>query len=73
MASDPKCPICTKPAKPRAENTAFPFCSARCKTVDLGKWLSEEYRVPLDEEPDEEALEEALKSAASKSRGDMRH
>jgi endogenous inhibitor of DNA gyrase (YacG/DUF329 family) len=23
----------------------FPFCSARCKAIDLGKWLNEEYRI----------------------------
>jgi endogenous inhibitor of DNA gyrase (YacG/DUF329 family) len=40
------CPICRKPALPRTENAAFPFCSARCKLLDLGKWLGEEYRVP---------------------------
>jgi endogenous inhibitor of DNA gyrase (YacG/DUF329 family) len=48
------CPICTKAARPRAENAAFPFCSARCKQVELGKWLNEEYRVPTvedDEDP----------------------
>ena len=28
---------------PLPEN--FPFCSARCKTVDLGKWLNEEYAI----------------------------
>jgi len=27
-------------------NRAFPFCSDRCRLVDLGKWLGEEYRVP---------------------------
>jgi endogenous inhibitor of DNA gyrase (YacG/DUF329 family) len=32
-------------AAPRAENRAFPFCSPRCKLVDLGKWLDEKYRV----------------------------
>lgn len=47
------CPICNKPAAPRAENPSFPFCSTRCKTVDLGKWLNEEYRVPVEEESDE--------------------
>ena len=41
------CPICNKPAKPRHDNEAFPFCSARCKTIDLGKWLNEDYRVPV--------------------------
>ena len=47
------CPICKKPATPRAENPSFPFCSPRCRTVDLGKWLNEEYRVPVEEESDE--------------------
>jgi hypothetical protein len=31
---------------PRSENAAFPFCSSRCKLLDLGKWLGEEYRIP---------------------------
>jgi len=39
------CPICKRPAPPRAQNTAFPFCGARCKQVDLGQWLDEKYRV----------------------------
>ena len=40
------CPICGKPVAPRKENRAFPFCSDRCRLVDLGKWLGEEYRIP---------------------------
>jgi endogenous inhibitor of DNA gyrase (YacG/DUF329 family) len=44
-----RCPICGRSATPRAENAAFPFCSARCRQIDLGKWLSEEYRVPAVE------------------------
>ena len=48
-----QCPICKKPSAPRAENPSFPFCSPRCKTVDLGKWLNEDYRVPVEEESDE--------------------
>jgi endogenous inhibitor of DNA gyrase (YacG/DUF329 family) len=50
------CPICQKPASSRALNPAYPFCSARCRAVDLGKWLGEEYRVPVgpaDEQEDE--------------------
>jgi len=49
------CPSCRKPAAPRAENRSFPFCSPRCRQVDLGRWLGEEYRVPdrpLDAEPE---------------------
>ena len=45
------CPTCGKPAVP-----AFrPFCSARCKQVDLGRWFSETYRIETDKgEGDEE-------------------
>ena len=48
------CPICKKPSAPRAENASFPFCSTRCRQVDLGKWLGEEYRVPDRAEEDAE-------------------
>jgi endogenous inhibitor of DNA gyrase (YacG/DUF329 family) len=41
-----RCPTCESEARPRAQNAAFPFCSARCKAIDLGKWFTEEYRVP---------------------------
>ena len=46
MSSTPRCPICQKVSAPRSENPSFPFCSPRCRAVDLGKWLGEEYRVP---------------------------
>lgn len=65
MAS--KCPICDGVVRPRAENVAFPFCSPRCKTIDLGKWLNEEYRVPS------EGVEEAGDDDTSPSGGDVRH
>ena len=47
------CPHCRRPAAPRAENPAFPFCCARCRTIDLGAWLSEDYRVPVPPEETE--------------------
>ncbi len=40
-----KCPVCAKEAPARAVNRAFPFCSDRCKLIDLGKWLGEDYRI----------------------------
>lgn len=55
-----RCPICDRPVRPRAENEVFPFCSPRCKTIDLGKWLNEEYRIPA-EEADEDVEDEAAK------------
>jgi endogenous inhibitor of DNA gyrase (YacG/DUF329 family) len=46
VARRPECPICKKPVPPRGENRAYPFCSERCRLVDLGRWLGEEYRIP---------------------------
>ncbi len=40
------CAICGKPVPPRPGNRSFPFCSDRCRLVDLAKWLGEEYRIP---------------------------
>ena len=39
-----KCAICGKDAEFFAEPMG-PFCSTRCKLVDLGKWLGEEYKI----------------------------
>lgn len=44
------CPTCKKAVKARAENRSFPFCSERCRQVDLGKWLNEEYKVPSEDD-----------------------
>ena len=39
------CPRCGKPVHWSAESPFRPFCSERCKMIDLGAWASEEYRV----------------------------
>lgn len=44
-----RCPICKNRVEDPAENRAFPFCSERCKLIDLGNWLGEGYRIPDDE------------------------
>jgi len=41
----PRCPTCDGPVV-WADNPARPFCSLRCKLVDLGGWLDAHYRVP---------------------------
>ena len=42
-----RCPVCDR--KMEGASTAdwpqFPFCSPRCQTIDLGRWLGEKYRV----------------------------
>jgi hypothetical protein len=54
-----KCPICQKPVS--AGEEFFPFCSDRCRIIDLGNWASEKYVIPEPlkkdgetEDPDEE-------------------
>lgn len=51
----PRCPVCERPVGPAAIRT-MPFCSERCQQIDLGRWLDEEYGLPIDdtEEPDDE-------------------
>jgi endogenous inhibitor of DNA gyrase (YacG/DUF329 family) len=51
-----RCPICRKSFDPR-QSPARPFCSDRCRLIDLGRWLGEEYHVPDDEADDEPADE----------------
>ena len=45
-----KCPICGKPAVAVSK----PFCSDRCKDVDLNRWLSGSYAIPAREGEEEE-------------------
>ncbi|HVV42024.1 MAG TPA: DNA gyrase inhibitor YacG [Nitrobacter sp.] len=45
------CPICGKPS---AENSR-PFCSERCRDVDLNRWLSGSYAIPVRPEDDGDA------------------
>ena len=53
-----KCPTCNKESQWQ-DNPYRPFCSERCKLVDLGKWVNEEFRVPGKPATDEPAQDEA--------------
>jgi endogenous inhibitor of DNA gyrase (YacG/DUF329 family) len=46
------CPTCNRQVDWQ-DNPFRPFCSERCKLLDLGKWVSEEYRVPWKPVADE--------------------
>jgi len=48
------CPICLKKGTWTPENAFRPFCSSRCKLIDLGEWASEQHRIPGDPAPDNE-------------------
>jgi endogenous inhibitor of DNA gyrase (YacG/DUF329 family) len=48
-----KCPTCQKEIT-SSENPFRPFCSERCKLIDLGRWAGGDYRIPTQEKPPEE-------------------
>ena len=48
------CPTCGKSVEWRTDNKWRPFCSERCKLIDLGDWLAEEHRVPGEPGPTHE-------------------
>lgn len=53
MSAIAKCPICKKPVP--ADSRDQPFCSSRCRNVDLGRWLGEAYRVSRPATEEDEA------------------
>jgi endogenous inhibitor of DNA gyrase (YacG/DUF329 family) len=42
---DMRCPTCEREFQP-ADSAALPFCSDRCRLIDLGRWLEEGYALP---------------------------
>ena len=43
------CPICRRKFQ-SDESPALPFCSQRCRQIDLGRWLGEGYSLPVERE-----------------------
>lgn len=55
------CPTCGKNDTWKTENVFRPFCSERCKLLDLGAWADETHRIPgeaINPEPGEDAGED---------------
>lgn len=51
-----RCPICKKAVK--STDADFPFCSPRCRTMDLGKWASGQYVISSPVTDAEESIQE---------------
>lgn len=47
------CPTCGGVSVYAPSNAFRPFCSERCKNIDLGAWASEDFRMPSDVSPDD--------------------
>lgn len=48
------CPVCDRESTGNSHRDwpQFPFCSPRCRLIDLGRWLGEKYRIPPEAEGD---------------------
>jgi endogenous inhibitor of DNA gyrase (YacG/DUF329 family) len=65
------CPVCGRPVAYRREKPLpkdFPFCSERCRLIDLGKWLDGEYSISRPLTPTEK-LEEMERGTAQREDG----
>ncbi|MCA9230439.1 MAG: DNA gyrase inhibitor YacG [Planctomycetales bacterium] len=58
-----RCPVCNSEFQPET-TTAMPFCSPRCRSIDLGRWFDESYTLPAvpnieaDEKPEDDWAQE---------------
>jgi endogenous inhibitor of DNA gyrase (YacG/DUF329 family) len=53
-----RCPICKTPvdeSQAGKPGSYFPFCSERCKLIDLGRWLGGKYQIPVVEEDESDS------------------
>jgi endogenous inhibitor of DNA gyrase (YacG/DUF329 family) len=50
MATIVKCPTCRREVDWSAESPYRPFCSDRCRLIDLGAWLTEKHTIPGDDD-----------------------
>nr|WP_302622050.1 DNA gyrase inhibitor YacG [Marinomonas spartinae] len=61
------CPTCQKKTEWSTDNVDRPFCSAKCKLIDLGEWASESYAIPQQTSDEEEIFSGTLESDPNKS------
>ncbi len=54
------CPTCGGRSLYAPENRFRPFCSERCRQIDLGAWAAEDFRMPTEAPPDEDAFGDHL-------------
>ena len=54
------CPVCQREMRGAslADWPQYPFCSPRCRLIDLGRWLGETYRLPANEQEEEDSAAE---------------
>lgn len=72
-----KCPTCEKDVVWQTEARYRPFCSERCKLIDLGDWAAENHRIadktPLDAALSEEYLAELEQQLVQQDNAFFKH
>lgn len=53
MSTRVKCPTCRREIAYDSKSPFRPFCSERCRLIDLGAWSQESFRIPVVEQDDE--------------------
>ena len=59
------CPTCKAASAWSTENTFRPFCSERCKLIDLGEWVNESYSIPQQYSEEDDIMSDMLTSTQS--------
>ncbi|SEK89251.1 DNA gyrase inhibitor YacG [Nitrosovibrio tenuis] len=66
------CPQCGKVVVWETGNRFRPFCSERCKLIDLGQWAAESYRIPENEKQEDEPHEDDKKDERKDKKKDTK-
>ncbi|MCB1692174.1 MAG: DNA gyrase inhibitor YacG [Pseudomonadales bacterium] len=61
-----KCPTCQKDVRWTSDNIYRPFCSERCRLIDLGEWASGNRYIPEDAEYDDATADEIERARNNK-------
>ena len=65
-----RCPVCNREFD-STTSPALPFCSERCRTIDLGRWLGEVYTLPAVPDPEADEVPEKQSGADGNGMGEM--
>lgn len=69
-----KCPTCGRPIEWSPANPWRPFCTERCKLIDLGAWLTERHAIPGDPLPDpDDSADGGDRDRGDRDRGERDH
>jgi endogenous inhibitor of DNA gyrase (YacG/DUF329 family) len=55
-----KCPVCKRVTVYSEDNPYRPFCTKRCKLIDLGAWLNGAYSIAAEEDDSENSLSDEI-------------